>query len=260
MVLRLKTRESRSSPGLQKGVREIRNSLLLAPIRHNARPAPARRALVRVGSEKFGLVSVQTREQSGLRSEDLASASTVSFTIAFPPHHAPSSRSGRSPHRFEPAKGFLMPVSGDEILVRTISTPTIRSNGLAWSYNSRSDHHSKVSCWGIVFDLLRNSPLMQQHAADEKITFGLNHQFTDFRTQKDKKLDLVICRPAMRAWKKGRKRYDLASFAHHCHRQCKTDPGGNMKLTHRIRWFLLSGGADAEGGGTDGIGGFEEAR
>ena len=33
-----------------------------------------------------------------------------------------------------------------------------------------------------------------------------------------------------------------------------------MKLTHRIRWFLLNGGADAEGGGTDGIGGFEEAR
>jgi hypothetical protein len=46
----------------------------------------------------------------------------------------------------------------------------------------------------------------------------------------------------------------------HCHRQCKTDPGGDMKLTHRIRWFLLSGGADAEGGGTDGIGSFEEAR
>ncbi|HZC97616.1 MAG TPA: hypothetical protein VE267_16095, partial [Bradyrhizobium sp.] len=45
-----------------------------------------------------------------------------------------------------------------------------------------------------------------------------------------------------------------------CHRQCKSDPGGDMNLTHRIRWFLLSGGADAEGGGTDGTGGFEEAR
>jgi len=45
-----------------------------------------------------------------------------------------------------------------------------------------------------------------------------------------------------------------------CHRQCKSDPGGNMNLTHRVRWFLLSGGADAEGGGADGIGGFEEAR
>ena len=33
-----------------------------------------------------------------------------------------------------------------------------------------------------------------------------------------------------------------------------------MILTHRIRSFLLNGGADAEGGGTDGIGGFEEAR
>ena len=33
-----------------------------------------------------------------------------------------------------------------------------------------------------------------------------------------------------------------------------------MNLAHRIRWFLLSGGADAEGGGIDGIGGLEEAR
>ena len=33
-----------------------------------------------------------------------------------------------------------------------------------------------------------------------------------------------------------------------------------MNLTHRIRWFLLIGGADAEGGGTDGIDDFEEAR
>ena len=45
-----------------------------------------------------------------------------------------------------------------------------------------------------------------------------------------------------------------------CQRQCETDPGGMLKLTHCIKWFLLKGGADAEGGGTDGIGGFEEAR
>ena len=45
-----------------------------------------------------------------------------------------------------------------------------------------------------------------------------------------------------------------------CHRQWETDPPGTLNLTHRIRWFLHEGGADAEGGGADGIGGFEEAR
>ena len=45
-----------------------------------------------------------------------------------------------------------------------------------------------------------------------------------------------------------------------CHRQWETDPLGTLNLTHRIRWFLREGGADAEGGGADGIGGFEEAR
>ena len=33
-----------------------------------------------------------------------------------------------------------------------------------------------------------------------------------------------------------------------------------MNLTHRIRWFLLRGGANAESGATDGIGDFEEVR
>ena len=45
-----------------------------------------------------------------------------------------------------------------------------------------------------------------------------------------------------------------------CHRQCKTDPVATLNLTHRVRWLLRCGGADAEGGGTDGIGCFEEAR
>jgi hypothetical protein len=45
-----------------------------------------------------------------------------------------------------------------------------------------------------------------------------------------------------------------------CHRQWETDPPGTLNLTHRIRWFLREGGTDAEGGGADGIGGFEEAR
>jgi hypothetical protein len=49
-------------------------------------------------------------------------------------------------------------------------------------------------------------------------------------------------------------------FKRNCHRQWETDPSGTLNLTHRIRWFLREGGADAEGGGADGIGDFEEAR
>jgi hypothetical protein len=106
-----------------------------------------------------------------------------------------------------------MAISGDEILVRTISTPTSRASGQAWSYDSRSDHHSKVACWGIVFDLLRNSELIRHHVADGKIVFGINHPFRDFRTNKPKKLDLVVCRPALEQWRRARKPHTLTVLA-----------------------------------------------
>jgi hypothetical protein len=32
-----------------------------------------------------------------------------------------------------------------------------------------------------------------------------------------------------------------------------------MNLTHPARWFLVCGGTDAEGGGSDGVGGFAQA-
>src|SRR5690349_4286313 len=35
--------------------------------------------------------------------------------------------------------------------------------------------------------------------------------------------------------------------------------GGNMNLTHPAKWFLRCGGTDAEGGGSDGVGGFAQA-
>jgi len=106
-----------------------------------------------------------------------------------------------------------MPISGDEILVRTISTPTGRAGGQAWSYDSRSDHHSKVACWGILFDLMRNSEVIRRHVAAGKIGFGINHPFRDFRTNKPKKLDLVICRPALEVWQKSRKPHTLSGLA-----------------------------------------------
>lgn len=106
-----------------------------------------------------------------------------------------------------------MSISGDEILVRTISKPTHRAGGLAWSYDSRSDHHSKVACWGIVFDLMRNSSTIRRHVSEGKVVFGINHPFRDFRTNKPKKLDLVICRPALEPWGKSRKAHTLVSLA-----------------------------------------------
>jgi hypothetical protein len=106
-----------------------------------------------------------------------------------------------------------MAISGDEILVRTISKPSSRAGGHAWSYDSRSDHHSKVACWGIVFDLLRSSEVIRRHVAQAKVVFGMNHPFRDFRTNKPKKLDLVICRPALTQWQKPRKPHTLPGLA-----------------------------------------------
>lgn len=86
---------------------------------------------------------------------------------------------------------------GDEIFVRTISgSPVIDAHGRAWNYLSRSDHHSKVACWGIVFDLLRASKTMRKHAEEGLIAFGINHEMRDFRNDRKKNLDLVICQPA----------------------------------------------------------------
>jgi hypothetical protein len=45
-----------------------------------------------------------------------------------------------------------------------------------------------------------------------------------------------------------------------CQRQWETDPLGNSNLTNPPRSFLRQGGADANGGGTDGVGCPEEPR
>lgn len=87
--------------------------------------------------------------------------------------------------------------SGDEIFVRTISAASVvDSHGRAWNYHSRSDHHSKVACWGIVFDLLRNSHSFRRHVAEGRVAFGINHEMRDFRNDRKKNLDLVVCLPS----------------------------------------------------------------
>src|SRR5664280_1882927 len=104
-----------------------------------------------------------------------------------------------------------MPNSGPDILVRTLSKPHVTDrHGNAWSYHSRSDHHSKVACWGIVFDLLRASALFRKHVTDSRVGFGINHEMADFQHDRKKDLDLVICLPSSGGGS-GRTLVDLAA-------------------------------------------------
>lgn len=86
---------------------------------------------------------------------------------------------------------------GPEILVRSLSRPAVRQKGTEhlWQYHSRSDRHSKIACWGILFDLVRHSVVLQQHFADGLVAFGVNHEMRDFRVNRRKSLDLVVCTP-----------------------------------------------------------------
>lgn len=89
---------------------------------------------------------------------------------------------------------------GPEILVRTLSTPTRTDKfGNRWQYHSRSDHHSKVACWGVVFDVLAHTPLLRRHVEEGKVCFGINHEMRDFVHDRKKDLDLVLCTPGGRA-------------------------------------------------------------
>jgi hypothetical protein len=89
---------------------------------------------------------------------------------------------------------------GPDILVRTLSVRTRTDRyGNQWQYHSRSDHHSKVACWGIVFDLLSRCGLLRKHVATGRVKFGINHEMRDFRNDRKKNLDLVLCMPGGKA-------------------------------------------------------------
>ncbi|HWA86901.1 MAG TPA: hypothetical protein VG710_11805 [Opitutus sp.] len=82
---------------------------------------------------------------------------------------------------------------GETIIVRSISATRIEDrHGNLWQYHSRSDRHSKIACWAILFDLLRTCPLLRQHVEKDKVAFGVNHQMRDFKQNKKKNLDLVL--------------------------------------------------------------------
>jgi hypothetical protein len=85
---------------------------------------------------------------------------------------------------------------GPHILARTLSQPNIKDRyGHQWQYHSRSDHHSKVACWGILLDLMVATPLLRKHIESGVIRFGINHEMRDFVQDRKKNLDLVLCTP-----------------------------------------------------------------
>jgi hypothetical protein len=85
---------------------------------------------------------------------------------------------------------------GPEILARSLSkaVPTGLS-GKRWQYHSRGDRHSKIACWGILFDLMLNCTTLREHVAAGKVGFGVNHEMRDFKENRKKNLDLVLCVP-----------------------------------------------------------------
>lgn len=105
-------------------------------------------------------------------------------------------------------------MNGPEIIARTLSVPTRDDKfGQRWQYHSRSDHHSKVACWAILFDLLQSSSLLQQHVRAGKVTFGINRQLNDWEHEKKKDLDLVVARTPVHGTPPTGKAFDLTELA-----------------------------------------------
>lgn len=85
---------------------------------------------------------------------------------------------------------------GPAILARTLSKAnTTDRYENSWQYHSRSDHHSKIACWGVIFDLLASTPLLRRHVEAKTVCFGINHEMRDFVHDRKKNLDLVLCTP-----------------------------------------------------------------
>ncbi|WP_324427047.1 hypothetical protein [Azohydromonas sp.] len=78
---------------------------------------------------------------------------------------------------------------GPAILARTMSVASARGQGASWQYHSRSDNHSKVACWTLLFDLLIECDALRHAAERGRIGFGINHVMVG---QINKTLDLVV--------------------------------------------------------------------
>jgi hypothetical protein len=79
---------------------------------------------------------------------------------------------------------------GPTILARSMSIATRRGKSpRAWQYHSRSDSHSKIACWTLLFDLLLECDAVRQAAAQGRLGFGINHVMVG---PLNKTLDLVL--------------------------------------------------------------------
>lgn len=91
-------------------------------------------------------------------------------------------------------------MDGPSILARTLSRPGKPDRyGNTWQYHSRSDRHSKIACWSILFETLQHSRLLRRHVENGTVVFGVNQQMRDYRTNRTKDLDLVIATPGSAA-------------------------------------------------------------
>ncbi len=81
---------------------------------------------------------------------------------------------------------------GPAILARTMSIPTVRGRSTRpWQYHSRSDSHSKVACWAVLFDLMRECDVFRSAVSEGRIGFGINYVIVG---PINKTLDLVVTR------------------------------------------------------------------
>ena len=95
-------------------------------------------------------------------------------------------------------------VDGPSILVQTLTVPALTRTKTPepWQYHSRGGRHSISACWGVLFDLLQHSALLQRHVEEGKVVFGLDHKMQDYAANRSKNLDLVIARPHEEGWSK----------------------------------------------------------
>src|SRR5437016_2120297 len=97
---------------------------------------------------------------------------------------------------------------GPEILARTMTVPAERgASNARWQYHSRSDRHSKVACWTMLFDLLSECDAIRVRAEEGGVGFGINFVMVG---PINKTLDLVLTvTPPSRPKAKRRKFADL---------------------------------------------------
>jgi hypothetical protein len=85
-------------------------------------------------------------------------------------------------------------MDGESIFARSVTASRIKdAHGNLWQYHSRSDRHSKIACWAVLFDLLQTCSLLRDQITAGKVCFGINHEMRDFKQDRKKNLDLVLC-------------------------------------------------------------------